>query len=95
MNSIPFKLVMLWQGKQHTLTLSNKRQETGGLHSALKLAVGTRVMLITNVDVSDGLVNGARGEVVHVVTNADNKVTEVSVSCIPCKRIVGMFNNYL
>ena len=45
-------------------TLSNKRQETGGLHSILKLAIGACVMLTTNVDVSDGLVNGARGEVV-------------------------------
>ena len=36
-------------------------------------------MLTTNVDVSDGLVNGARGEVVHVVTNTDNKVTPVLV----------------
>ena len=36
-------------------------------------------MLTTNVDTSDGLVNGARGEVVHVVTNADNKVTQVLV----------------
>ena len=36
-------------------------------------------MLTTNVDVSDGLVNGARGEVVHVVTNNDNKVTTVLV----------------
>ena len=57
-------------------TLSNKRQETGGLHSVLKLAIGARVMLTTNVD---GLVNGARGEVVHVVTNNDNKVTTVLV----------------
>ena len=30
-------------------TLSNKRQETGGLHSVLKLAIGARVMLTTNV----------------------------------------------
>ena len=32
-------------------------------------------MLTTNVDVSDGLVNGARGEVVHVISN--NEVTKV------------------
>ena len=37
-------------------TLSNKRQETGGLHSVLKLAIRARVMLTTNIDVSDGLV---------------------------------------
>ena len=30
-----------------------------------------------NVHVSDGLVNGARGEVVHVVTNSDDEVTHV------------------
>ena len=36
-------------------------------------------MLTTNVDVSDGLVNGARGEVVHVVTSNDNKVTHILV----------------
>ena len=34
-------------------------------------------MLTTNVDVSDGLVNGARGEVVHIVTNSNNDVTNV------------------
>ena len=33
----------------------------------LKLAIGARVMLTANVDVSDGPVNRARGEVVHVV----------------------------
>lgn len=36
--------------------LSDKRSETGGLHSMLKLAIGACVMLTTNVDVSDGLV---------------------------------------
>ena len=36
-------------------------------------------MLTTNVHVSDGLVNGARGEVVHVVTNNDGEVTHVLV----------------
>ena len=36
-------------------------------------------MLTTNVDVSDGVVNGARGEVVHVVTNNSSEITSVLV----------------
>ena len=57
-------------------TLSDKRSETGGLHSILKLAIGARVMLTGNVD---GLVNGGRGEVVRIVTNSDHLVTSVLV----------------
>ena len=50
--------------------------DTGGLHSVLKLAIGARA---TNVAVSDGLVNGARGEVVHIATNSDNRATHILV----------------
>ena len=59
--------------------LSDKRSETGGLHGVLKLAIGARVMLTANVDVSDGLVNGARGEVVKIMTNSENKVTKILI----------------
>ena len=60
-------------------SLCDKRAETGGLHSVLKLAVGARVMLTVNVDVSDGLVNGACGEVVRIVSNSQHMVTTVLV----------------
>ena len=41
--------------KPHLSTLiCHKRSETGGLHGVLKLAIGARVMLTANVDVSDG-----------------------------------------
>jgi len=59
--------------------VSDKRSETGGLHSLLKVAIWARVMLATNVEVSDGLINGAGGEVVHVVTSNDHKVTHILV----------------
>ena len=36
-------------------------------------------MLTTNVDVADGLVNGARGEIVYVAANENNYVTAVLV----------------
>ena len=61
-------------GQTSHISLSDKRSETGGLHSTLKLAIGAHVMLTA---VSDGLVNGARGEVVLVVTNNNKEVTSI------------------
>jgi len=64
---MPSRLVMLWLVKPPTLPCLaslDKRSETGGLHSTLKLAVGAHIMLTVNVDVSDGLVNPFPGELI-------------------------------
>ena len=39
--------------------------------------VGSRVMLTTNLDLSDGLVNSARGQIVHIVTDSSGEVSTV------------------
>ena len=36
-------------------------RHSGGLLSKIKIAIGCRVMLVRNLDVEDGLVNGAQG----------------------------------
>ena len=44
---------------QLNMTMHKNKADTGGLVSKLHLAVGAKVMLTVNIDVSDGLVNGA------------------------------------
>ncbi|XP_066265421.1 uncharacterized protein [Branchiostoma lanceolatum] len=51
------------------LNPSSKPSQTGGLRPELSVAIGARVMVTVNIDVADGLVNGACGTVVDVMTN--------------------------
>ena len=41
--------------------------ETGNLQKVLTVKVNTRIMITTNIDVTDGLTNGAMGTVTNVV----------------------------
>ena len=54
-------------------------ENTGGLELLLELAEGTRVMLRKNLDVRDGLVNGACGVVQHIDAHSNREVQKVWV----------------
>lgn len=47
--------------------LADDEKYTGGLPKDITIAIGARVMLLRNVDVSDGLVNGSQGTVVDII----------------------------
>ena len=55
------------------------RSKTGGLEKDLILATGAKIKLTCNIDVADGLSNGARGEIVKV-TYLNGKVRFVLVA---------------
>ena len=46
--------------------------ESGDLSGYLRLCIGTRVILIRNIDVNDGLVNGSFGKVVDMIQSQND-----------------------
>ena len=49
--------------------MSDKPQDTGNMRNVLDVKVGARVMLTTNIDVGNGLTNGAVGTVANIITD--------------------------
>ena len=45
---------------------NRKQSETGGLASLIELKVNARVMLTTNINIEDWLINGQMGTVKHI-----------------------------
>ena len=60
------------------LRMPENKARTGGLVSELHLAIGAKVMLTVNVDVPDGLVNGARATV-QAIIKTGSEVTFVVI----------------
>ena len=60
-----------------TIDVSLKPQKTRNLRKVLHVKVGARIMLTTNIDVSDGLTNGTVGTVKYVITEEITKRVKV------------------
>ena len=52
------------------VTMPTNPYETGNLKKVLTVKINARVMITTNIDVTDGLTNGAMGTVTNVVIGA-------------------------
>ena len=59
--------------------LNKNQSETGGLAAILMLKVNARVMLTSNIDIEDRLINGQIGTVKRVVMNIENKVAKIYI----------------
>ena len=72
-----------------TLHLTKQNNTIGNLRSILRVKKGSRVMLTTNIDVSDGLTNGAMGIITGIILDEHNKSIRVILiqfdNCAVCE----------
>ena len=63
------------------VTMPTNPRETGNLKKVLTVKINVRVMITTNIDVTDGLTNGAMGTVTNVVIGEKTgKISSISVA---------------
>jgi len=60
------------------VVISTKPSDTGGLRDIVSIAVGARVMVTVNIDVTDGLANGVCGTVTGI-DHTDNDAHTILV----------------
>ncbi len=65
--------------RRFSIFVYKENREWWRSHGVLNIDISARAMLTTNVDVSDGLVNGARGEIFHVVTDTNDELSSVLI----------------
>ena len=69
----PIMMNIAWDTKKDNFTriadveIPKKPHETGNLRKVLQLKVGAKVRLTTNINVNDGLMNGAMGSVSNMI----------------------------
>ncbi|CAG2202192.1 unnamed protein product [Mytilus edulis] len=74
----PMEILKAIDKKPHDLKKINPKNDprfTGGLPDEITVAVGAKIMLTRNVDVSDGLVNGAQGTIKMIIKRRNNSST--------------------
>ena len=59
------------------INIPDKPSATGNLAKELKIKVGARVMITTNIDVSDGLTNGLMGTIVNILKDEEEHNVKV------------------
>ncbi|VDI78602.1 ATP-dependent DNA helicase PIF1 [Mytilus galloprovincialis] len=74
----PMEILKAIDKKPHDLKNINPKNDprfTGGLPDEITVAVGAKIMLTRNVDLSDGLVNGAQGTIKMIIKRRNSSST--------------------